>query len=246
MAGKLARAFGWLAYAALLLAAFGAVAYFSFSLFVRSGVTTVPDLSGLEQAAASARLADAGLELRPAEGAHYDDRVPAGRTLEQKPKAGSLVKRGSAVEVTVSLGPQLVVVPDLAGQALSAAQVTLQASGLGLGRVANIHADRGAPGTVVDQSPPPGERVGRATEVDVFLSLEELSELFLMPDLVYRDYEQVRRFFEARGFKLGSVKFEPYENIPAGVVLRQFPLPGHPLARRDVISLVVASDTVES
>jgi beta-lactam-binding protein with PASTA domain len=67
-----------------------------------------------------------------------------------------------------------------------------------------------------------------------------------MPDLVYRDYEQVRRFFEARGFKLGSVKFEPYENVPAGVVLRQFPLPGHPLARRDVISLVVASDSVES
>ena len=246
MAGKLARAFGWLAYSVLLLLAFGVTASVSFGLFVRSGVTTVPDLSGLEEGAAAALLADSGLELQLAEGAHYDERVPAGRTLVQKPKAGTLVKRGSAVEVTVSLGPQLVLVPDLAGQALSAAQVTLQASGLALGRAASVYADRGAPGTVVGQAPAAGERVGRSTRVDVFLSLQDLSELFLMPDLVYRDYEQVRRFFEARGFKLGSVKFEPYENVPAGIVLRQFPLPGHPLARRDVISLVVASDSVES
>jgi serine/threonine-protein kinase len=246
MAGKLARALGWLAYAAALVVVFGATTYFSFSLFVRSGVTKVPDLAGLEESAAAARLADTGLELDLAAGAHYDDEIAAGRALSQRPKAGGLVKRGSAVEVTISLGPQLVVVPDLSGQALSAAQVTLQASGLGLGRTANVYADRGAPGTVVGQSPPPGDRVGRATGVDVFLSLEDVSERFLMPDLVYRDYEQVRRFFEARDFRLGSVKFEPYESIPAGVVLRQFPLPGHPLARRDVISLVVSSDSVES
>ncbi|MEZ5331026.1 MAG: PASTA domain-containing protein [Thermoanaerobaculia bacterium] len=246
MAGKIARAFGWLAYSGLLLILFAVVASGSFSLFVRSGVTKVPDLSGLEEGAVAARLADSGLELRRAEGAHYDERVPAGEALSQKPKAGSLVKRGSAVEVTISLGPQLVVVPDLTGQALSAAQVTLQAAGLGLGRTANVFADRGAPGTVVGQAPRAGDKVARSTSIDVFLSLQDLSELFLMPDLVYRDYEQVRRFFEARGFRLGSVKFEPYENVPAGVVLRQFPLPGHPLGRRDVISLVVASDSVES
>lgn len=246
MAGRIARAFGWLAYSGLLVVVFAVVASICFSLFVRSGVTKVPDLSGLDERAVAARLADSGLELRLADGAHYDERVPAGETLSQKPKAGSLVKRGSAVEVTISLGQQLVIVPDLSGQALSAAQVTLQAAGLGLGRAANVFADRGAPGTVVDQVPRAGESVARSTRVDLFLSLQDLSELFVMPDLVYRDYEQVRRFFEARGFRLGSVKFEPYESVPAGVVLRQFPLPGHPLARRDVISLVVASDSVES
>jgi hypothetical protein len=37
------------------------------------------------------------------------------------------------------------------------------------------------------------------------------------------------------------VKYEPYEGIEAGVVLRQYPLAGHPLRRHDVISLVVAA-----
>ena len=66
-------------------------------------------------------------------------------------------------------------------------------------------------------------------------------ERFVMPDLVYRNYERVRPYFEQLGFKLGSVKFERYEGVAAGVILRQFPLPGHPLTREDSVSLVVAT-----
>ena len=34
------------------------------------------------------------------------------------------------------------------------------------------------------------------------------------------DYDQVRTFFERRGVRLGSVKYERYEGIASGVVLR--------------------------
>jgi beta-lactam-binding protein with PASTA domain len=68
-----------------------------------------------------------------------------------------------------------------------------------------------------------------------------------MPDLVYRDYEAVRPYFEQLGFKLGNVKFERYEGVAAGVILRQFPLPGHPVSRDEAISLVVATaDTAQT
>jgi beta-lactam-binding protein with PASTA domain len=62
-----------------------------------------------------------------------------------------------------------------------------------------------------------------------------------MPDLVDRDYQTVRGFLELHGFRVGSVKFEPYEGVSESLVLRQFPLPGHPLRLGEVISLVVAS-----
>ncbi len=62
-----------------------------------------------------------------------------------------------------------------------------------------------------------------------------------MPDLVYRDYDQVRPYFEQLGFKFGNVKFERYEGVAAGVILRQFPLPGHPLTHDDAVSLVVVA-----
>ena len=135
--------------------------------------------------------------------------------------------------------------PDVRGRALQAAQVTLAAAGLGVGRTLGIHTFETKAGTVHEQNPPADDRVGMAGEVDLYLSTSSRGATFLMPDLVYRDYETVRAFFERRGFRLGSVKFEPYESLESGIVLRQFPLAGHPLRRQDVISLVVVSPPVD-
>lgn len=247
MLASLLRRVAWILYAGFVVAVFAAASYLAFNLFVRSGVTPVPEVEGLLLATAEARLRERALTMDREAGERYDDDVPAGHVLRQVPAPGSLVKRGGRVEVAVSLGPQVVPVPDLGGAALPAAQVTLAAAGLLVGRTLGIYSPNGQPGTVVDQSPKPGARAGAAGRVDLFLSSGDPSTVFVMPDLVYRDYEQVRRFFERRGFRLGSVKFESYEGIGAGVVLRQFPLAGHPVSRREVISLVVASgDDVET
>ena len=52
--------------------------------------------------------------------------------------------------------------------------------------------------------------------------------------------EAVRAYFERRGFQMGGVKPEAYEGLSPGVILRQYPLAGHPVTRSDVISLVVS------
>lgn len=241
MLERFLRRCAWILYAGFVAAVFVAASYLAFNLFVRSGVTPVPEVEGLSLAAAETRLRERALRMDRAAGERYDDDVPAGHVLRQSPAPGSLVKRGASVEVAVSLGPQVVAVPDLGGAALPAAQVTLAAAGLSVGRTLGIYSPDSLPGTVVGQSPRAGQRAGAAATVDLFLSSGDPSAVFVMPDLVYRDYERVRRFFERRGFRLGSVKFETYEGIRAGVVLRQYPLAGHPLSRREVISLVVAS-----
>jgi len=179
--------------------------------------------------------------MNVAEAARYDDDVPPGRVLQQRPRAASLVKRGSAVDVIESLGPAVIEVPELRGVAVAAAQVSLGAAGLTLGRTANVF-DTGSPrGRVVQQNPPALERVGQAASVDLYVSDEDPTQAYIMPDLVYRDVIEVREFFESRGFRVGGVKPEPYEGVSSGVVLRQYPLAGHPLRRHEVISLVVST-----
>ena len=241
MLARILRRMAWFLYAGFVAVVFAATGYLAFNFFVRSGVTPVPEVEGLTVAAAQTRLRERALVMDRETGERYDDEVPAGHVLRQSPAPGSLVKRGGRVEVAVSLGPQVVAVPDLQGAALPAAQVTLAAVGLTIGRTVTIYSPDSQPGTVVGQSPEAGSRAGSSEAVDLFLSSGDPAAVFVMPDLVYRDYEQVRRYFERRGFRLGSVKFEFYEGIAAGVVLRQFPLAGHPLSRREVISLVVAS-----
>lgn len=242
MASRLARATGILAYAFLLLLVFGLASYVSFSLFVRSGVTTVPSLEGLTRAEAAGRLADQGLRLRGVEDeGRYDEKVPAGRVLRQEPDARTLVKRGSGVQVVLSKGPQRIEVPDLAGRSFPAAQVALSGAGLAVGgSLAVERADKEA-GSVVAQDPDPGALVPPATPVDLLLAAPAPGERYIMPDLVYRRYEDVRPLFERQRFRFGSVKFERYEGVAAGTILRQFPLPGHPVSRDDSISLIVAT-----
>ncbi len=243
MLSTLLRWLGRLAYALLIVLVFTLAAYTSFSIFVRSGVTTVPSVVGLSHVDAANVLADQGLVLKGVGGAgRYDDKVPAGQVARQNPDARTLVKRGSPVTVAMSLGPRRVDVPDLLGKPLPAAQSALSGSGLAMGRILGAFSPgQEAPGSVLQQDPDPGAAVAPATGVDLLLAMAVPRERFVMPDLVYRNYEQVRPYFEQVGFKLGSVKFERYEGVAAGVILRQFPLPGHPVSREDSVSLVVAT-----
>ena len=93
---------------------------------------------------------------------------------------------------------------------------------------------------MISQVPPGGTRVERGAPVDIFLAGGS-SETWIMPDLVNLRSENVRRFFEARGFRIGRVSYEIYTGIAPGTVLRQFPQAGHPLHRGDVIALTLAA-----
>ncbi len=244
MRRRLLRLLSALVYLGLLGLVAVLTSYLSFSTFVRRGSITVPDLVGLPAEAAEDLLAERGLVAKLlAEEARFDDEVPAGFVLQHDPPAGSSAKQGASVGMILSRGQQLVKVPELTGQAVQAAQVELAAAGLSLGARATVISSAGPPGSVVHQSPAAGEMVDQATSVDLKVSIDNPAETYVMPDLVYRDSAAVRRYFESRGFQMGSVKFEPYEGVDEGIVLRQYPLAGHPLRKRDTIALVVAART---
>jgi beta-lactam-binding protein with PASTA domain len=210
---------------------------------VRSGTTRVPPVRGVSRAEATTLLADQGLRMRvdEEEEGRYDNEVPIGRVVRQQPDAGTFVKRGSSVQVIFSKGPQRVEVPDLAGKNLPASQAALSGAGLSLGQLLGAFSRDVPEGTVLGQDPGVGDAVAPGTPVNMLLVMSVQRERYVMPDLVYRNYDQVLPYFERYGFPLGSVKYERYEGVAAGVILRQYPLPGHPFTRQDNISLVVAT-----
>jgi serine/threonine-protein kinase len=241
MPSLLLRAVGYLVWAGVLATTFVLTSYLSFNAFVRRGEVVIPDVVGLTLDEAETRLGSAGIAARWVEERdRFDADVPPGKVVLQVPKAGTPAKRRSTVEVALSRGRERVEVPDLAGQPIQTVLVHLAAAGLSLGRSFGVYSPGGAEGSVVLQTPSPGTLVDPATPVDLYLRIADTGESFVMPDLIYRSYDGVRAFFEGRGFRFGSVKYEVYEGVAPGVVLRQHPLPGHRLRRRDMISLVVA------
>jgi serine/threonine-protein kinase len=239
---RLARIAGRLARGLLFLAVFGASAYLAFSVWVRRGVTPVPQVVALAEEEARERIAAHGLVAQAADAGRYDPEVAAGAVVESRPRPGSLVKRGSTVELVLSLGPRRIVTPDLAGKSLAAARLVLEGEGLALGSTLSIFAARGAAGTIVGQEPAAGLELPVSTPVRVLVARADSGPAWVMPDLVARRYEPARSALERQGFRFGNVAYEAYEGVPPGTILRQSPAAGHPLRRESAIGLVVATD----
>ena len=72
----------------------------------------VPNVVGQTQAVAEATLAGASLELGTVVEAN-DATVPAGQVISQYPAAGLTARPGSRVNVTLSIGPVMVTVPNV-------------------------------------------------------------------------------------------------------------------------------------
>jgi beta-lactam-binding protein with PASTA domain len=89
----------------------------------------VPSLEGMTLDTAETTLANAGLELGEVREENSQD-VPEGRIISQSPEAFTEVPRGSPVDVVVSLGPSVVIVPDVTCMPLATAEAML--TGLGL------------------------------------------------------------------------------------------------------------------
>jgi serine/threonine-protein kinase len=122
----------------------------------------IPDVAGQPVEAAQETLAAANLRARVER--VFDDR-PRGQAVGTEPGAGSQAPWGSTVVLRVSKGPDLVEVPDVVGLSKEEADARLRAAGL----KARIVLPVGS--RVVQQSPGPGEKAKRGSEVRLLLNL---------------------------------------------------------------------------
>jgi len=128
----------------------------------------VPDLLDLTTDEARAALDELRLETVLA-AAEFDTDVPAGGVLAVDPPAGTTVERGTAIRLTPSKGPDLVVLPEITGQTLAQARQTLADAGLQvgalLGNTAGTVLQMSVGGDVAD----PGSEHLRYTAIDLAL-----------------------------------------------------------------------------
>lgn len=95
-----------------------------------TGIPT-PELYGLDVAEARERVAAAGLTVG-AELPLSSLEAPAGEVLAQDPLPGQQLRRGAAVEITVSAGPPVLRIPPLVGLSDDEARGILEAVGFGV------------------------------------------------------------------------------------------------------------------
>ena len=120
----------------------------------------VPVLAGQDQLTASNTLQSLGFQAQIVP--QMSATVPAGKVISTNPAAGTMLDKGSPVQLLVSTGPQTIAVPNVVGQARDPAIQALTGAGL------SVQASC-ASGTslVVTESPPAGTQVNPGSTVAI-------------------------------------------------------------------------------
>jgi beta-lactam-binding protein with PASTA domain len=132
--------------------------------------TSVPNVVGMTQAAATAEIATAELTLvLPV--TEVNDAAPVGQVIGQSLTAGNLVAVGSPISITVSLGPVQTSVPNVVGMTLAAATAEIAAAELTLVLPITEVNDAAPAGTVIGQSLTAGNLVAVGSPISITVSL---------------------------------------------------------------------------
>ncbi len=208
-------------------------------LIYRGELINLPELTGKTVEEARALLAPKKISLATVD-SRFDTRLEKGRILTQDPAKGSRVKPRRTVGVVVSLGNEQIVVPRLEGRSVEMAAQLLKAAGLRRGRVSQIHTPQAAAGRILFQDPPAGTVVNRASAVDFLVSRGQEDPRYIMPDLIARNADSVLRQLRSLGFLKYDVSYAWYPDIGPGVILKQSPVAGSLILKRNQIHFEVS------
>ena len=197
----------------------------------------VPSLIGRTVNEATATLAARELALRVEENQRPDDKVEAGKVMQQDPDAGVTSRRQRTVRVWISSGPKRTIVPPLIGQNERAAQTRLQQDGVAVSSVSEFRSADYPADVVVAQDP---AATSHAPEVSILLNRGELAATYVMPDVIGVDGERAAEALRREGFRVSIVGTQPYPGVPPGTVVRQQPAGGFRVGGSDAISLEVS------
>jgi uncharacterized protein (TIGR03437 family) len=210
----------------------------SVSLVVSSGPpTTVPNVVGLAQAAATMAIQNSGLALGTVTN-QASATIPSGSVISQNPTAGTQVAAGSTVALVVSTGPPQVTVPNVAGMTQAVAATAIQAAGLAVGSVTMQSSTTVAAGRVISQNPAAGAQVAQGASVSLVVSSGPPTTV---PNVVGLAQAAATMAIQNAGLALGTVTNQASATISSGSVISQNPTAGTQVAAGSTVTLVVST-----
>jgi beta-lactam-binding protein with PASTA domain len=187
---------------------------------------TIPKLVGMTPLEAERAVAVSGLEV-VVERQFYSPDIPEGRIMSQMPLAGVKVRRGWAIRVAQSLGPQRVAIPDVTGDSERVAELNVRRRGLDLGSIAQVALPDAPADQVVSQSPPAKASGVSVPKISLLVSRGPEPAAYVMPNFVGQPLGSVTLALQDAGIKVGKVSVVPAAP-PADVQPAPAPVPPPP------------------
>lgn len=171
-----------------------------------------------------------------------DYSVPAGKIIEQNPKANSVCKLGRRIYVTISAGELPSVVPDLIGIAPKDAEYKIEKAKLTLDSVIYDFSDIYPEGVVMDQTIAVGDSVVNYTDISLIVSMGKHPFEFIVPDLVGLPKDKAVEAINKGGFTVGEIQYVVNDDYLPNTVIEQLPVKEEVVNKGHKINIWVVGD----
>jgi eukaryotic-like serine/threonine-protein kinase len=199
----------------------------------------VPDVTKKPLTEATEILSQAKLFVKKT-GTQNSDEVPANCVISQSPKAGTSVKQGRHVSLTISQGKETLETPKLIGLSMTSAREMLsRMKVIGLGNPNYVSSDSVGADTIISQTPYPKQPINAGNLINITVSRGPENPI-KVPTLIGRHIKDAERIISDLGLVLGLVTYKPDETFQPSTVIGQNPAAGDIVKKGAVISLSVS------
>lgn len=177
------------------------------------GTIPMPNLIGAPQAEAVQVIENLGIDVTVVNA--YSEEIPGGSVMLQSRSAGEMLRKDAQITLTVSLGSQWYVLPDMVGMDSEEAIAYLSNAGVNTVNVSYTQSDLPT-GTIIYQEPHSGQ-ISRDVPVFIRISGQSVS----VPSLAGLSLEGARAVIEAEGLVLGAISEGDSADAKSGTVIAQ-------------------------
>ena len=169
-----------------------------------------------------------------------DDSVEAGKIVQQSPAPNAEAKEGTNVELTVSVGKNKTIVPNLSNVEFEKVEELLKKSNLTLGKVERKYDDKVDENKVISQSINYGDEVEKGTKIDIVVSRGKEDKKVEVPDLIGKTEADAIKALYDSGLAVGRTE-KKADSKKAGTVIWQSYGKGVKVDASTKVDIVVSS-----
>ncbi|MDR1641529.1 MAG: protein kinase [Clostridiales bacterium] len=177
-----------------------------------------PYVVGLQSSEAAQLVVEAGLVWRPEN--VYDDTIAEGVVISQDEPPEGTVEEGTALHALVSLGSNLMEIPDVVNKSQEEAYAVFEQMGIGVTGDTE-HSDTVPAGKVIRQDPPAGNKMSPETIINLFISIGPTIKTVTVPNIVGMTEPEAIEAIQSKGMILGTSTKSPHDTVEVGIIISQ-------------------------
>lgn len=199
----------------------------------------LPNLVGMTQEEAQATLLTKNLKYKVVE-EQYDEEVEADKILKQKPVyvENFNVLEGSTVDVIVSKGKEIVIMPSVVGKKRDEAEKQLKELGLKV-EIIEENNEKVEAGYVIKQEPVEKEELPGKSSVKIYVS--KGIKMVTVPNVLGKSLEDAEKLIEDAGLVVAAVITETDTTKDDNIIIKQTLESGKEVAEKTEITITVNS-----